>query len=373
MKCQRLNPDAKLSNGWHRLWCAECRAAHDVDAVIARGIAQMQAEPVPPEGLARTLAAVGLRKVEAAQPASATRRRYAPVATRRTALVAGALIVALVLFGAFLNGGRQGVDAVLAQTMEAMSKVRTVHFVEKKIIDGVAREREEWFKFPDKQRSEEKGRLISINNRRRTLSIITDRSPNVAVIGSAIGIGFHADWLTETGLQQAINNSDGQVIRKITRESTAQEQDGKSFLLIELQINDLNHESNEFARLWIDRDSHLVVAWEDWEVRKRDGKVTWRTVVERVDYNVDLPDSLFSMDIPKGAEVRDFSTPEGMKAWYEHRLRELDDLSPEDRMRLVDEWKHGDSYFVLLENLDHLDPSYRETVREKLRQYGISK
>src|SRR5438876_11530979 len=60
MSCPRLEAEGGSTVWWHRLWCAECRAAHSADGVIARGVAQWQAEPIPADSLSRTLAALGM-------------------------------------------------------------------------------------------------------------------------------------------------------------------------------------------------------------------------------------------------------------------------------------------------------------------------
>src|SRR5579871_1199639 len=58
MDCPHLPRKAGLVSLW-RLWrCPECRAARPIDKVLARGIARMQAEPAPPSGQARALAAL---------------------------------------------------------------------------------------------------------------------------------------------------------------------------------------------------------------------------------------------------------------------------------------------------------------------------
>lgn len=45
---------------WHRLRCPECREMRSVNAVIARGVEQIQAESAPAKGLMETLKALGL-------------------------------------------------------------------------------------------------------------------------------------------------------------------------------------------------------------------------------------------------------------------------------------------------------------------------
>jgi hypothetical protein len=73
MDCDRLSRNAAPAGRWHRLRCAACRAARSADAVIAREVLQMRAEPAPGGGLSRTLAAV--RAVEPAGGVDRSRRR----------------------------------------------------------------------------------------------------------------------------------------------------------------------------------------------------------------------------------------------------------------------------------------------------------
>ena len=105
MRCRRIPHNAKPASRWHRRWCAGCRAAHTVDAEIARGIAQMQAELAPAGGLARTLAAIQAVPIERAPLSrhpmtSLTRLSYVFVGTRRRALMS-ALVGGALAFSGF--------------------------------------------------------------------------------------------------------------------------------------------------------------------------------------------------------------------------------------------------------------------------------
>src|SRR5581483_9785088 len=91
MACQRLHYNALKPGRWHRLWCAECRAARAADATLALGVACMKAHPAPAEGLNRTLTAIGLPASSPgfrAQWRRAFRRLYLPAGTLALLLTA---------------------------------------------------------------------------------------------------------------------------------------------------------------------------------------------------------------------------------------------------------------------------------------------
>ncbi len=97
MKCQRLNHNTKFSDRWHRLWCAECRATCEVDALLARGVAQMQGESVPADGVVQTLGVMGLRNAKEVQSLPTPHRTHAPLLTRKIAVAGVTLMVLSVL------------------------------------------------------------------------------------------------------------------------------------------------------------------------------------------------------------------------------------------------------------------------------------
>jgi hypothetical protein len=138
MKCQRLNQSAKLSNWWHRLWCAECRAAREADAVIARGIAQMQTESVPPDGLARTRAAVGLAKTMNHPRRRILAAAFAPTLPRTLAV---ACLLVIAFGGGFVLKNRE----TYAQATEVLRQPAFVHIVGRTIREGQWW-REEWIR-----------------------------------------------------------------------------------------------------------------------------------------------------------------------------------------------------------------------------------
>src|SRR4051812_13642022 len=122
MSCRKLHRYTGFAQLAHRLWCPACRAARSVDPVIGRGVAQLQAEPAPAEGLTRTLDALGLSGAE--QDRSLARHgSRAPHSTpaRARRLVAGAGLAALGVALALAFFGRTE-TAVFAETVAALRK-----------------------------------------------------------------------------------------------------------------------------------------------------------------------------------------------------------------------------------------------------------
>lgn len=65
MRCRRRNGMGFDMSGpmgmWHRLWCPECRAGQEADAMIGFGLTQLRDEPASPYGIAETLALLDLQ------------------------------------------------------------------------------------------------------------------------------------------------------------------------------------------------------------------------------------------------------------------------------------------------------------------------
>src|SRR5437764_14559476 len=97
MSCRKLHRYTRFAQVTHRLWCPACRAARSIDPVIARGVAQLQAEPAPSGGLTKTLDALGLSGVgeDRSGARHGLRVQHPPAGFRARRLVAGMGLAAL--------------------------------------------------------------------------------------------------------------------------------------------------------------------------------------------------------------------------------------------------------------------------------------
>jgi len=95
MQCQNLGSRSLIERRLHLFVCRECRGAKTADEIMTRGLKRLNAAPAPPEGLARTLATVGI-PARAAKPRrarkfrSALKLRYLPAGTFTAAVALGA-------------------------------------------------------------------------------------------------------------------------------------------------------------------------------------------------------------------------------------------------------------------------------------------
>jgi hypothetical protein len=283
---------------------------------------------------------------------------------------------------AIMGWRHRGGDLSLTGAAKPTSEIRTVHFVAEEFTTGAPRMREEWVKFPDKHRSELKGESITVTNGRRRLHIWTWCSPNRAEVrklhGDERSVPSPPDWFTEAGLRRELKSSGG-TVTELVRQYTERSPDGRPFLVLEVRTRypegHPQHDWPYYVKARVDPVSRLIVGGESWTERKGDGKKTSETRMDRVEYNTDLPDSLFSTAPPKGAIVHDLTTAAGVEAYYEEALRKLERLSPESRARLLDEWgRHGFSGDLVrnLWILDRLSPGKAPAIRERLKRYGIS-
>jgi len=304
MKCQRYEVGGRLCDRWHWLWCAECRADHRADDLIACAISQMQAEPVPTGGLRQALETIEAQGSQRRASVAFPSRRRAPAAIRGILLAAQAIFVGIVLVMAITGWRHRGGDLSLTGAAKPTSEIRTVHFVAEEFIGGVPRRMETWIKYPDKSRAEFEGRGTAIINGRRFLQISTWGKRNEATVSydGQRRMG-RADAFTEAGVRRMLKSP--QPLRvKVVRDSIEREASGKSFVVIEFVADYPGGEQIDGRRVRADRGSGRIVGSEDWHQRKRDGKITYRMRVDRIEYNMDLPDSLFSTEPPKGAIVR---------------------------------------------------------------------
>ncbi len=101
----------------------------------------------------------------------------------------------------------------------------------------------------------------------------------------------------------------------------------------------------------------------------------YHTICERVEYNVELPDSLFGAEPPGGASVDDDYSPEGLKVQYESRLRGLEEeyakSGGSDTWAKMAEYRSKEKPSRMFPFLYLIPQRDQEEIRAKLAEIGI--
>lgn len=213
----------------------------------------------------------------------------------RKFMVAGA--IALIVFGAVALGilpGLRGNDA-LAQVARAMAKVESVHLTGFVIDDATGEhlDYEMWIKHPSKfllkQECIDNGVLEVADNGRRRVRLLTLQDDVSAEISMSGKPPRESMWFQKEGFLQMTRR--GMIESK---ESTLP--DGRPAHVMEFAGL-----SPVFGRalLTVDDRTNLIFQYELY----RKGKLAYK--IERIDYNVEMPDSMFELEIPENASVRD--------------------------------------------------------------------
>jgi hypothetical protein len=300
MKCERLLHLPGGMDRWHRLWCRECRAAQAADGVIARGVAQLQAEPVSPEAFAETLSALGLGGVGGGPSLSGDRpdRR---AATRRLPLGAGLAAAALFAAATFFPRSEMG---ALAATMAALRQVSSYHWTGVWVSNGQPLRHEAWYQ--GGRYREEMGDKTTVDDgqqrrshRAGTRVLFVDRSalarrPNAASL-------YEPDGFLKR--IQEMQQQPGWFVR--VEEGDTQTPEGRRlqfqiFMTMDSRVHP-THNQRSRVTLLVDPGTRLPVRWvnDEW----RDGKWQVSSRVDRIDYDVAVPDQVFQLKTPPGTRT----------------------------------------------------------------------
>jgi len=247
-----------------------------------------------------------------AEAASASRARSRASLPRRRALVVAASAVVLVATGFCLLPRRQGI--ALADVARAMANVQSARFV---IWSGDQRVAEVWVKGPDRCLiRDNEGELEAVDDGERSLSIERHGSTGpLAVVRpprklsnlGELGEGMtYLDWLSGPGVTHNVLETSG--AKMISTEEVALP-DGRRAVNVTLAVPTCSGPTPEKMVITVDPDTDLVIAWERFIAWERPGEGHGGLRVDRIDYDVEIPDSLFSIDIPEDAVVVDLLTP----------------------------------------------------------------
>jgi len=309
----------------HTRSCAECRQNTAIWSPLSREIERLEGEPVPPTLREKLMA-------DAIAAAASTRARQASTPIEqggaqrvwriRKAYLAAAFVVLMVAVGFGLFPYRTA-NSALAEVARAMSKVKSVHFVAWKAHSTGKRGRiEGWVVGSSKMRirtesggavedfADDGSTVVEVNTWARPPYATIYRSETSARWPMDISI----DLFRGRGLLKQWENP-LRPYKMTSREITLT--NGRKAVVYELNW------PGQKTLLTVDPDSDLIVGLENLKFAGTDQEV--REVVERIEYNVEIPDSVFTPAIPKGIPVLDLTrpVPAAVLEWREAEMKRL--------------------------------------------------
>ncbi|UCC69173.1 MAG: hypothetical protein JSV79_04440 [Armatimonadota bacterium] len=280
---------------------------------------------------ARALPRAGARqKAVSAMATAAGSRRWSSISWRRPVLAA-AFVVLLLASGLWLLPKRHTV--ALADVARAMASVQSAHFV---VWTGQQPVGELWVKGPEKCLIRAEGGLDAADDGQRTISLERRGGPQLLAVvqpaRSMTGLGelsegmTYLDWLSGPGLTHSVLETGG--AKMISTEEVALP-DGRRAVNVTLAVPTPSGPTPEKMVITVDPDTDLVIAWERFIAWERAGEGHGGLRVDRIDYDVEVPDSLFSLDIPTDAVVVDLLTPpsDGLTAKGQALAKEAEAMS----------------------------------------------
>jgi len=196
--------------------------------------------------------------------------------------------------------GRRG-DAALAAVAQAMSKVKSVHFVGWDPSRGPGdRDRREGWIEPRRARSVEGDVLDEFLDENRMVEIRSDGGL-VQVTINPLPLDLANLLKEKQGFLRALPFMWPQAAQdeleragaRVTRSERMRLHDGRSALVVDLTAG------QRMRRLTVDEATNLVTRMEEY----RRGALVG--AIEHIEYNVDIPEKVFEISIPKGATVVD--------------------------------------------------------------------
>ncbi len=222
---------------------------------------------------------------------------------RRRLVLTTVIVVAGVLAGLALwqSPGRRG-DAALAAMVRAMTNVKSAHFIGEQL--DLSTENyvpvECWVKGPTKLRFRtgeiedeiHDGQKKVVINLRTDPPIVRISSEDMPDPGMAVGLrGAGLSYLNLFRGEIALERMDMHDAQITSKEVTLP--DGRAALVVEAVIRE---HCNIFT---IAADTDLIISWERYD----DGRLRHR--IHQVEYDIEIPDSVFVAEIPEGAIVVD--------------------------------------------------------------------
>jgi hypothetical protein len=291
---------------------------------------------------------------------------------RRAWRLAGALAVVAVLLPLLLSGLWPRRDRAGAASVRG---IHTVHWVGAQTIDGITTPREETIQYPNRRRlSTEEGLIITDLGADRELMVLADYTtlpwhpkPYRYLLERPLNRYLTPpEWFTLAGHL----DGPGDGGRKLLRHQVSRLSDGQELHTLEYDDPKLPW-LRPVTRLWVDPGTGLVLAWDitdGWDTA--DGRhIEQRQVADYVEYNLDLPEDYFSTEPPRGEEIVDRFTPDGIRRDYLAALAELESLPADKQAALATEWRDNGCF----NKLDYLSPRDQAEIKAKLSALGVTR
>ena len=311
MKCENLKAylDGELGRfdrlimRAHLKLCATCRENAAEWARLSREVERLEGEPVPlglKERLmtAATESAASARAWHASSPAEISRAKG--VWTMRRVIVAAGIAVLLMVFGVWLLPRPQDNVAradVLDDMARAMSKIRSVHITGWRLDDatGERRAMEGWVKGPDKMRITVKGIEDVADDGKQLVAVEYGELPQVSVrpTGTLPGLYDGMTYLDLFSGPSALRSAMTVNRARMVSERPVRLADGRKGTATELQ-----RAGGDKMVILTDSATDLLAGWKTF---RSDG--TCREVIEKIEYDVPIPDSVFKISIPESLPV----------------------------------------------------------------------
>jgi len=283
----------------HVRLCAPCRQNRAEWLSLSREIGRLEDEPVPSALKERLItdAVTAAASARARRTLPASRRpREQEVWKVRKALFAAGLVVILVAVGFWLLPNRQG-DFALADVARAMSKVKSVHFVGWSSKSGEHRKFEGWVEGQSRMRVCEEG-VEDVADDGEKLTFINYRggacTATIKPSREFPGLEEHMGYLDLLVGPNALASALKLNAADLVGSEPVALPDGRKVIVFELASG------KRKGRLTVDAETNLVVKWEAFD---KNGEVVY--AIERFEYNVEIPESVFSITIPSDAIVSD--------------------------------------------------------------------
>lgn len=306
----------------HNTLCATCRRSTSEWSRLSRGIERLEDDALP-QSLDERLLSDAMTASAAARASSANRSRAAEAFGMKRTWYAAGLAVILMLLGVFLFPRTQG-NTALADVMQAMADVKSVHAVGWKLNRFGERERIEiWAGEGGKYRLEYKDAETVVDDGEKLVSLVTyegQTSVTISQSGQSPDFAFGA-WYPELFMGERMTSrvmQEGRLGFAGSRSSVLP--DGRKAVVMELRSGPRK------ALITVDARSNLVQGLEAYDEA---GTLCFK--FETCEYDVEIPDSVFTAAIPPDAVVTDYRIPlssvsEDRRKWREQMAEKLDKL-----------------------------------------------
>lgn len=285
----------------HLRSCAACREDAREFRTIGKAVRRIEGTPIPETLKDRIVADA----VAHARPLPSPSRmpRIQGVSTMRKAVFAAVMVVAIGMIGLGVIPRGRG-NTALADVIRAMSRVKTVHFVGWTMdASGNRSKVEGWVEGSSRyrMRTETGGRAYETADDGRVHVEVGayDGSPQATISRSADARRHQPRLYVDmfNGKERLASILDQS--RPTVKSHQTSLPNGRKAVVYELEW------PRQKTTLQVDPETDLIIGLEN---RKLDGEISEK--IERIDYDMEIPDSAFVPETPRGARVIDMITPE---------------------------------------------------------------